>query len=194
MRVTFCIIAFPIFRSKNCLFLSDIKSLVEMMLIKGSLNRVCCKKLTSSHIRMIKSDMNCNQVCVKSATGQGFKQTQWLNGKTQHLRNRTKCFTLLSLHLPLSRDSRNELQFCWLLKYSLLKQRGYYISEKNIYIQSNQQSKKKKREIVFHYISKHLQFRQKYSAARCFFNPLLGDRKFGETLPLVFDILHEKLH
>lgn len=80
---------------------------------------------------------------VKSATGQGFKQTQWLNGKTQHLRNSTKCFTLLSLHLPLSRDSRNELQFCWLLKYSLLKQRGYYISEKkNISNQTNNPRKR----------------------------------------------------
>lgn len=41
--------------------------------------------------------------------------------------------TIVTLHLPLSRDSRNELQFCSLLKYSLLKQRGYYISEKKIY-------------------------------------------------------------
>ena len=34
------------------------------------------------------------------------------------------------IHLPLSRDSRNELQFCSLLKYSLLKLPDYYISEK----------------------------------------------------------------
>lgn len=45
--------------------------------------------------------------------------------------------TIVTLHLPLSRDSRNELQFCSLLKYSLLKQRGYYISEKKKYMQSN---------------------------------------------------------
>lgn len=60
MRVTFCIMGFPIFRSKNCLFLSDIKSLVEMILMKGSLNRVCCNKLTSSQTRMIKCDLHYN--------------------------------------------------------------------------------------------------------------------------------------
>ena len=44
-------------------------------------------------------------------------------------------------------------------------------------------------ETVFHYISKHLEFRQKYSAARRIFNSLLSVWKCDETLSLVFDIL-----
>lgn len=57
--------------------------------------------------------------------------------------------TIVTLHLPLSRDSRNELQFCSLLKYSLLKQRGYYISEKKC-SQIRNQPYEKRRVIVFH--------------------------------------------
>ena len=44
-------------------------------------------------------------------------------------------------------------------------------------------------ETVFHPISKHLEFRQKYSASRLIFNSLLGVWKSDETLSLVFDIL-----
>ena len=43
---------------------------------------------------------------------------------------------------------------------------------------------------VFHQISKHLEFRQKYSVARRIFNSLLGDWKSDETLSLVFSRLH----
>ena len=42
---------------------------------------------------------------------------------------------------------------------------------------------------VFHHISKHLEFHQKYSATRCIFNSLLGVWKYDETLSPVFDIL-----
>ena len=42
---------------------------------------------------------------------------------------------------------------------------------------------------VFHHISKHLEFRQKYSAARRIFNSLLRVWKLDETLSRVFDIL-----
>ena len=44
-------------------------------------------------------------------------------------------------------------------------------------------------ETVFHHISKHLEFRQKYSAARCIFNSLLNVWKCDETLSRVFDTL-----
>ena len=44
-------------------------------------------------------------------------------------------------------------------------------------------------ETVFHRLSKHLKFRQKYSAARRIFNSLLGVWISRWTLPLVFDIL-----
>ena len=43
-------------------------------------------------------------------------------------------------------------------------------------------------EIVFHHISKHVEFRQKYSAARRIFNSFLSVWKC-DTLPLVFDVL-----
>ena len=39
---------------------------------------------------------------------------------------------------------------------------------------------------------KHLEVRQKYSAARRIFNSLLGVSSGDETLRLIFDILHEK--
>ena len=42
---------------------------------------------------------------------------------------------------------------------------------------------------MFHRLSKHLEFRQKYSAARRIFNSLLGVWISDETLSLVFDIL-----
>ena len=42
---------------------------------------------------------------------------------------------------------------------------------------------------MFDHISKHLEVRQKYSAARRIFNSLLGVWKCDETLSLVFDIL-----
>ena len=38
---------------------------------------------------------------------------------------------------------------------------------------------------------KHLEVRQKYSAARLIFNSLLGVSSGDETLHLMFDILHE---
>ena len=44
---------------------------------------------------------------------------------------------------------------------------------------------------MFHPISKHLEFRQKYSATRRIFNSLLGVWKSDETLSRVFDILRE---
>ena len=43
---------------------------------------------------------------------------------------------------------------------------------------------------VFHHISKHLEVRQKYSAARRILISLLGVRKCDEKRCLVFDILH----
>ena len=43
---------------------------------------------------------------------------------------------------------------------------------------------------VFHHISKHLEVRQKYSAARGIFNSLLGVWKCDEKRCLMFDILH----
>ena len=43
---------------------------------------------------------------------------------------------------------------------------------------------------MFHRLSKHLEFRQKYSAVRRIFNSLLGVWISDETLSLVFDILH----
>ena len=42
---------------------------------------------------------------------------------------------------------------------------------------------------MFHRLSKHLEFRQKYSAARRIFNSLLVFGYPDETLSLVFDIL-----
>ena len=41
---------------------------------------------------------------------------------------------------------------------------------------------------------KHLEVRQKYSAARRIFNSLLGVSSGDETLHLMFDILHEWSH
>ena len=49
-------------------------------------------------------------------------------------------------------------------------------------------------QTVFDYISKHLEFRQKYSAARRICNSLLGVLKCGQTRSLVFDILLEYLN
>ena len=46
-------------------------------------------------------------------------------------------------------------------------------------------------ETVCDQISKHLEFRQKNSAARRIFNSLLGVWKCDQTLSVVFDILHE---
>ena len=43
---------------------------------------------------------------------------------------------------------------------------------------------------VFDYISKHLEFLQKYSAARPIFNSLLGVWKYGQIRFFLFDILH----
>ena len=40
---------------------------------------------------------------------------------------------------------------------------------------------------------KHLEVRQKYSAARRIFNSLLGVSSGDETLRLMFDILHQKI-
>ena len=42
---------------------------------------------------------------------------------------------------------------------------------------------------VFHHQMKHLEVRQKYSAARRIFNSLLGVSSGDETLHLMFDIL-----
>ena len=47
---------------------------------------------------------------------------------------------------------------------------------------------------VFHHQMKHLEVRQKYSAARRIFNSLLGFSSGDETLHLMFDILHEVLN
>ena len=46
---------------------------------------------------------------------------------------------------------------------------------------------------VFDHISKHLEVRQKYSAARRIFNSLLGVWKCGQTLSFVFDKLLQTL-
>ena len=48
-------------------------------------------------------------------------------------------------------------------------------------------------DTVFHHQMKHLEVRQKYSAARRIFNSLLGVSSGDETLHLMFDILHEKI-
>ena len=48
-------------------------------------------------------------------------------------------------------------------------------------------------DTVFHHQMKHLEVRQKYSAARRIFNSLLGVSSGDETLHLMFDILHEEL-
>ena len=48
-------------------------------------------------------------------------------------------------------------------------------------------------ETVFYHISKHLEYRQKYSAARRIFNSLLSVWKCDETLSFMFDILLLKL-
>ena len=45
-------------------------------------------------------------------------------------------------------------------------------------------------DIVFHHQMKHLEGRQKYSAARRIFNSLIGVSSGDETLRLMFDILH----
>ena len=42
---------------------------------------------------------------------------------------------------------------------------------------------------VFEHISKHLEVRQKYSAARFIFNSVLGVWKCGQTRSFVFDFL-----
>ena len=47
-------------------------------------------------------------------------------------------------------------------------------------------------DTVFHHQMKHLEVRQKYSAARRIFNSLLGVSSGDETLHLMFDILHIK--
>ena len=44
-------------------------------------------------------------------------------------------------------------------------------------------------DTVFHHQMKHLEVRQKYSAARRIFNSLLGVSSGDETLRLIFDIL-----
>ena len=46
-------------------------------------------------------------------------------------------------------------------------------------------------DTVFHHQMKHLQVRQKYSAARRIFNSLLGVSSGDETLHLMFDILRQ---
>ena len=48
-------------------------------------------------------------------------------------------------------------------------------------------------DTVFHHQMKHLEVRQKYSAARRIFNSLLGVSSGDETLHLMFDILHQEL-
>ena len=47
-------------------------------------------------------------------------------------------------------------------------------------------------DTVFHHQLKHLEVRQKYSAARRIFNSLLGVSSGDETLHLMFDILRTK--
>ena len=49
-------------------------------------------------------------------------------------------------------------------------------------------------DTVFHHQMKHLEVRQKYSAARRIFNSLLGVSSGDETLHLMFDILHQRLY
>ena len=46
-------------------------------------------------------------------------------------------------------------------------------------------------DTVFHHQMKHLEVRQKYSAARRIFNSLLGVSSGDETLRLMFDILRQ---
>ena len=46
-------------------------------------------------------------------------------------------------------------------------------------------------DTVFHHQMKHLEVRQKYTAARRIFNSLLGVSSGDETLHLMFDILHQ---
>ena len=46
-------------------------------------------------------------------------------------------------------------------------------------------------DTVFHHQMKHLEVRQKYSAARRIFNSLLGVSSGDETLHLMFDILRQ---
>ena len=46
-------------------------------------------------------------------------------------------------------------------------------------------------DTVFHHQMKHLEVRQKYSAARRIFNSLLGVSSADETLRLMFDILRK---
>ena len=48
-------------------------------------------------------------------------------------------------------------------------------------------------DTVFHHKMKHLEVRQKYSAARRIFNSLLGVSSGDETLRLMFDILRQPL-
>ena len=48
-------------------------------------------------------------------------------------------------------------------------------------------------DTVFHHQMKHLEVRQKYSAARRIFNSLLGVSSGDETLHVMFDILHATL-
>ena len=48
-------------------------------------------------------------------------------------------------------------------------------------------------DTVFHHQMKHLEVRQKYSAARRIFNSLLSVSSGDETLHLMFDILHQEL-
>ena len=48
-------------------------------------------------------------------------------------------------------------------------------------------------DTVFHHQMKHLEVRQKYSAARRIFNSLLGVSSGDETLHLMFDILLDAL-
>ena len=50
-----------------------------------------------------------------------------------------------------------------------------------------------KHSTVFHHQMKHLEGRQKYSAARRIFHSLLGVSSGDETLRLMFDILRQKL-
>ena len=50
---------------------------------------------------------------------------------------------------------------------------------------------KKYQTFEFHHQMKHLEVRQKYSAARRIFNSLLGVSSGDETLHLMFDILHQ---
>ena len=46
---------------------------------------------------------------------------------------------------------------------------------------------------VFDHISKHVEVRQKYTAARRIFNSPLGVRKCGQARSFVFDILHPSI-